>query len=97
MCRPDQEQAVAGSSSTPGQCAYRVVNTSKDAILAERASKVDTPVSRVIGLIGRKGLAEGAGLIIQLCNSALSFFMRFAIDVVSVDVDSTVFHQGQRI
>jgi len=44
MCRPDQEQAVAGSSSTPGHGAYRVVNTSKDAILAERASKVDTPI-----------------------------------------------------
>jgi len=94
VCRPDQEQAVAGSSSTPGHGAYRVVNTSKDGILAEQASNVDTPVSRGIGLIGRKGLAEGTGLIIQLCNSVSPFFMRFAIYVVSVDVDSTVCHQG---
>jgi len=92
LCRLGQEQAIAGSSSTPGHGAYRVVNSSKDTVLAHRAGKVDTPVSRGIGLIGRKGLAEGAGLIIQPCNSVVSLFMRFTIDVVFVDGDSMVCH-----
>ena len=61
-------------------------------MLADRAGKVDTPVSRGIGLIGEKGLPEGSGLIIQPCNSVVSFFTRFTIDVVFVDVDSVVCH-----
>lgn len=61
-------------------------------MLADRAGKVDTPVSRGIGLIGKKELPEGAGLIIQPCGSVVSFFMRFTIDVVFVDADSTVCH-----
>lgn len=69
-----------------------MVNTSKDTVLADRAGKVDTPVSRGIGLIGKKGLPEGTGLIIQPCNSVVSFFMRFTIDVVFVDANSTVCH-----
>ncbi|MDQ2741230.1 MAG: DUF192 domain-containing protein [Chloroflexota bacterium] len=69
-----------------------MVNTSKDTLLADRAGKVDRPVSRGIGLIGKKRLPEGSGLIIQPCNSVVSFFMRFTIDVVFVDADSMVCH-----
>jgi hypothetical protein len=35
-----------------------VVNTSKDTVLADRAGKVDTPVSRGIGLIGKKAARD---------------------------------------
>lgn len=69
-----------------------MVNTSKVAVLADRAGKVDSPVSRGVGLIGKKGLPEGSDLIIQLCNSVVSFFMRFTIDVVFVDADCHVMH-----
>ncbi len=42
------------------------------------------------GLLGRKGLPEGAGLVIAPCNSIHMFFMKFALDVVFVRKDGTV-------
>jgi len=42
-------------------------------------------VSRGFGLLGRSTLPEGAGLIIRPCNSVITFFMRFPIDVLFVD------------
>ena len=72
--------------------AYRVANVTRDAVLAERSDKAATPVRRGIGLIGRRGLPEGGGLIIQPCNSVVSFFMRFSIDVIFIDKDAQVVH-----
>jgi uncharacterized membrane protein (UPF0127 family) len=40
----------------------------------------------------RHGLPDGGGLIIQPCNSIVSFFMRFPFDAVFVDGDSRVVH-----
>jgi len=41
--------------------------------------------ARLIGLMGKKSLPCGAGLLITKCNSIHMFFMRFAIDAVFVD------------
>lgn len=41
--------------------------------------------SRFMGLMGRPGLAEGDGLLLDPCNSIHMFFMRFAIDAVFID------------
>jgi uncharacterized membrane protein (UPF0127 family) len=71
---------------------YRVTNVTREAVLADASDKVDTPVRRGIGLIGKKGLPPGGGLIIQPCNSVVSFFMRFPIDVVFLDKDGMVCH-----
>ncbi len=40
----------------------------------------------------RHGIPPGGGLIIQPCNSVVSFFMRFKIDVVFLNVDLRVVH-----
>lgn len=40
--------------------------------------------------MGRKSLPSGGGLIIQPCNSVVSFFMRFPIDVLFIDRDGKV-------
>lgn len=69
---------------------YRITNTTRDAVLAEASEKVDTPLRRGIGLIGRPGLPPGGGLIIQPCNSVVSFFMRFTIDVLFVNGEDKV-------
>src|SRR5436305_8511011 len=71
---------------------FRVRNTTRDTTLAERATKVDTFIRRGIGLIGRKGLPESGGLIIEPCSSVVSFFMRFPIDVVFLDESGKVRH-----
>ncbi len=45
---------------------------------------------RARGLIGRKGLPEGEGLLILKCNAIHTFFMRFAIDATFLDKDDQV-------
>jgi uncharacterized protein len=42
-------------------------------------------LSRAVGLLGRKGLAPGEGMLISRTGSVHMFFMRFAIDVVFLD------------
>jgi len=49
------------------------------------ADVADTPASRRRGLLGRTGLAPGAGLLIRPCSSIHTWFMRFPIDVVFLD------------
>jgi uncharacterized protein len=71
---------------------YRVSNSTRDTVLAEQSGKASTPVRRGVGLMGRRGLPEGGGLIIQPCNSVVSFFMRFRIDVLFLSKDFRVLH-----
>ena len=47
-------------------------------------------MSRAVGLLGRKGLEPGGGLLISRTGSVHMFFMRFAIDVVFVDKARTI-------
>ena len=42
-------------------------------------------VARAKGLIGRRGLEPGKGLLIPRCNCIHTFFMRFAIDATFLD------------
>jgi len=46
--------------------------------------------TRFMGLMGRKGLAENAGLVIYPNNGVHMFFMRFPIDVLHCTEDGTV-------
>ncbi len=43
--------------------------------------------SRLRGLMGRKKLEKGRGLLLAPCNSIHMLFMRFAIDVIYLDKD----------
>ena len=42
-------------------------------------------LSRLRGLMGRKKLEKGRGLLLAPCNSIHMLFMRFAIDVIYLD------------
>ena len=50
-----------------------------------KIEKADTFFKRLRGLIGRKNLPQGRGLMIIPCNSIHMLFMSFAIDAVFVD------------
>lgn len=50
----------------------------------------DTVSSRMRGLLGRKELEQGAGLLLRPAPSIHTAFMRFAIDVVFLDRDGLV-------
>jgi len=63
----------------------KIINKTKKIVLAEKAEIANNPWTRMRGLLGRDGLAEGEGLIIRPCNSIHTFFMKFSIDVIFLD------------
>jgi hypothetical protein len=50
----------------------------------------DSYWSRFWGLMGRRTLGEGEGLLIEPCSSIHTMFMRFAIDVIFLDEERRV-------
>ncbi len=62
----------------------RVLNETRDRVLADKAWEALSIRARMKGLLGRDGLAPGEGLYIKPCTSIHSFFMRFVFDAVFV-------------
>jgi uncharacterized protein len=59
-------------------------------VVCERCEIADRVFTRMRGLLGRRGLARGHGLLIEPTWSVHTWFMRFPIDVVFLDRDLTV-------
>ena len=68
----------------------QIINETKRTVLASEARTANTHLRRFVGLIGRRRLMPGHGLVIEPCRSVHTFFMRFPIDVVYVDRTFTV-------
>lgn len=66
------------------------VRTEGGAVLCGRCVLADTPVSRLRGLMWRKKLEAGEGLLLTPASSIHTSFMRFPIDAVFLDSDLTV-------
>src|SRR5450756_3168182 len=49
------------------------------------------------GLLGRKGLEPGGGLLIDPCSGIHTFFMAFPIDAIFVDKEGTIVHLVKEI
>lgn len=62
----------------------------EDQVVCERCKVAETPFTRLAGLLGRRELSVGDGLLLRPSPSIHTFFMRFAIDVVYLDYDLTV-------
>ena len=54
-------------------------------IVGVKAEIARTFAERAKGLIGRRGLVPGTGMLITHCNAVHTFFMRFPIDVTFLD------------
>jgi uncharacterized membrane protein (UPF0127 family) len=70
----------------------------RGAVLASDVLVASAFGSRLRGLLGRKELAPGEGLLLYPCSSVHTFFMAFPIDVVFLDDDWRVVavSQGMR-
>ena len=68
----------------------KIINKTRNIVLAEEGSIADCVFSRMKGLLGKKELNKGEALVIKPCNSIHTFFMRFPIDVLFVGKDSRV-------
>lgn len=74
----------------------RVFNETKHTEVAAEAHWATRPWERMRGLLGRRSLPEGAGLIFHT-GSVHTWFMRFAIDVVFLDRDGIVLKAGKTL
>lgn len=54
-------------------------------VVCEHCRVADTMWTRMKGLLGRRELPAGEGILIRPCNSIHMFFMRFAIDAIFLD------------
>lgn len=68
----------------------KLINKSKDTQVAQELALADNPLSRMIGLLGRKKLLDGEALLIKPCNAVHTFFMRFSIDVIFASKENKV-------
>jgi uncharacterized protein len=59
-------------------------------LVCERCLLAETPLTRLKGLLGRRELPRGEGLLLRPASSIHTFFMRFAIDAVWVDRELNV-------
>jgi len=70
---------------------------SEGQVVCERCEIADGPFMRMRGLLGRKSLSRGQGLLIRPTWSIHTWFMLFAIDVVFLDRELRVLKIKQQL
>ncbi len=68
----------------------KIINTSKNVVLADKAVIAGTFLERLVGLLNRKSLNKGEALVLSPSNSIHSLFMRFAIDAIFLDKNGKI-------
>src|SRR5437764_194554 len=62
-----------------------IVNLTRGGVVCERALVADKPLRRMRGLMGRRELLAGDGLVLKPAPSIHTGFMRFPIDAIFLD------------
>lgn len=65
-------------------------NQRTNEVIAGRVRMADNPWTRLVGLLGKKSLPPGEGLMIRPCSSVHTFFMRFNMDAIFIDRENRV-------
>jgi uncharacterized membrane protein (UPF0127 family) len=73
------------------------LRTEEGQVVCERCLVADSPWSRMRGLLGRRGLESGEGLLLRPTGSVHTFFMHFPIDVVFLSRDGEVLKVAQAL
>jgi len=66
------------------------LKTVEGQVVCELCLVADSPWPRMRGLLGRRGLESGEGLLLKPAGSVHTFFMRFPIDVVFLSREGDV-------
>ena len=72
------------------ESSHRLVNSTRDLVLATRIETAFDSSSRRQGLLGRSGLPRGTVLAIAPSNAVHTFKMQFPIDLVFIQRDGRV-------
>lgn len=65
--------------------AVTVRNATRDSVVGDRVAVADTSLSRMVGLLTKRGLEAGEGLWIKPSSGVHTVGMRFTIDVIGLD------------
>ena len=69
---------------------FSVRNAERGTMLATRARLASSHTARFFGLMGRKGVEDGGGILLTKSASIHSFFMRFRFDAIFIDRENRV-------
>jgi hypothetical protein len=67
--------------------AVRVVNASRGTVLGDSIRVAETGLTRIVGLLGERKLADGDGLLIVPSEGVHTWGMQFPIDIAVLDGD----------
>jgi len=67
------------------------------AVVCDACAVADRPLSRMRGLLGRRELPAGEGILLRPAWSIHMFFMRFAIDAVFIDREGIVLRVAEHL
>lgn len=67
-----------------------VADTTRGTVIGDRVEVADTSLSRMVGLLGRRGLNAGGGLWIMPSSGVHTLGMMFSIDVIGLDKELRV-------
>jgi uncharacterized membrane protein (UPF0127 family) len=68
----------------------KIINQTRNTVLADKARIADSFLSRLVGLLNCSGLRQGEALVLAPSNSIHSFFMRFTFDAIFLNRDQKV-------
>ena len=68
----------------------KIINKTKNTVVAQKARIADTFLSRLVGLLNKSSISPEEALVIARCQSIHMFFMRFAIDAIFVNTENKV-------
>jgi uncharacterized protein len=64
---------------------FKIANVTRGTLVGDKIELADTSMTRIFGLLGRRGLDAGGGLWIKPSSGVHTFGMSFSIDVVGLD------------
>src|SRR4051794_39665999 len=70
----------------------RVTNRTRGTVLADRAELANNAWTRFVGLMGRRELPPGTGLVLEPGGGIHMWFMRMPLDVIHIDKQDRVTH-----
>ena len=68
----------------------KLINATRQTVLAENVEFADTAKKRLIGLLGQSALAANCALYLEPCQQVHTCFMRFTMDALFVSSDGKV-------
>ena len=82
----DEQSRTHGKTSR----SFVIKDRTNGNVICTEGKLADTAMTRLFGLLGRRGLDRGAGLWIKPSSGVHTFGMAFAIDIVSLDKEQRV-------